>query len=467
MPQFQMNLDVNDWAHEQFGECQLGDRRRTKRLVQIAAQAAQRPHGSTPDQAENWPDLKATYRLFDCDKVSFRAIIEPHLKHTTERLCGVTLMVSDTTELEFGCHRDVPGLGPTGDGVGRGFLLHSTVAVDRARGEIMDLAEQKLFCRQPAPKKETKTQRLNRERESQIWGESVSRLQTAPQGATFRYVFDRAGDNFETFCQLHQQQAQWVIRAAQKHRLVLDCEGQKRRLDELVAEQPPVDTYHVKLQKQTGQLPRTVKVELRYATLEMPRPHATSGWVRESGIQQISMSVVEVRAVADPKDDDPIRWLLLTSDIIISVLEAKQVVSDYEKRWVVEEYHKALKTGCRVESRQYETGERLQRVIGLLSIVGVRLLQLRAHARLTPDRPALEVVPRDWVQLLPQARHRGRAHSSSEQITVREFYRCLAKLGGFVGRKRDGEPGWITIWRGFEKLQLILRGVQLERSRCG
>jgi len=467
MPHFQITLDVDDWASEQFGECQLGDQRRTKRLVRIAAQAAQRPDGSTPDQAENWADLKATYRLFDSDKVSFRAIIEPHLKHTTERLSGVTLMVSDTTELEFGCHRDVPGLGPTGDGVGRGFLFHSTVAVDRACGEIMGLAEQHLFCRQAAPKKETRAQRVKRDRESQIWGESVSRLQTAPKGVVFRYVFDRAGDNFETFCQLRQQQAQWVIRAAQTHRVVLDFQGQRRSLDELIADQPSVDTYGVKLQKQKGQPPRRVQVELRYVTLQMPRPHVASPLVRESGIQQIPMSAVEVRTVDHSEKDGPIRWMLLTSDAISSTEQAKQVVSDYQKRWVVEEYHKALKTGCRIESRQYETGERLQRVIGVLSIVGVRLLQLRAHARMSPDRPAIEVVPADWVKILPQARHRGRARTSSEPMTVQAFYRSLAQLGGFIGRKRDGEPGWITIWRGFEKLQLILRGVQLERSKCG
>ena len=101
-------------------------------------------------------------------------------------------------------------------------------------------------------------------------------------------------------------------------------------------------------------------------------------------------------------------------------------------------------------------------------VVAVRLLQLRSHARLTPDRPALEVVPQEWVEVVSATRHRGRRRRRTPStMTVRDFYRSLAKLGGFPGRKRDGEPGWITIWRGFEKLQLILRGVEFARTRCG
>ena len=99
-------------------------------------------------------------------------------------------------------------------------------------------------------------------------------------------------------------------------------------------------------------------------------------------------------------------------------------------------------------------------------MVAVRLLQLRSHARLTPDRAALEVVPQEWVEVVGATRHRSRRCTPST-MTVRDFYRSLAKLGGFLGRKRDDKPGWITIWRGFEKLQLILRGVEFARTRCG
>ena len=127
---------------------------------------------------------------------------------------------------------------------------------------------------------------------------------------------------------------------------------------------------------------------------------------------------------------------------------------------MVEDFHKALKTGCRVEERQYETSERLEAISGLLSVTAVRLLQLRSTARQTPDRPATDIVPSHWVTVL--SRLRGR-----RIVTVRDFFRQLAGLGGHMLRKCDGEPGWITLWRGFEKLHLALRAVEAYRRKCG
>jgi hypothetical protein len=126
----------------------------------------------------------------------------------------------------------------------------------------------------------------------------------------------------------------------------------------------------------------------------------------------------------------------------------------YEKRWLVEEYFKALKSGCQVTQRQLKTKGRLEALVGLLSVVAVRLLQLKAHARSEPGRPAAEVVPMRYVNLLKLARGIKRTTS----LTAGRFYRELAKLGGFLGRKHDGDPGWITIWCGWDKLQLMMRG---------
>ena len=125
---------------------------------------------------------------------------------------------------------------------------------------------------------------------------------------------------------------------------------------------------------------------------------------------------------------------------------------NYEKRWLIEGFHKALKTGCRVEERQYADGQSLSALAGLLSVVAVRLLQLKAMARAEPNRPASEVVPRIWLRGLEILRRRPVLG-----CTVREFYRPLAGLGGYLGRKGDGEPGWITLWRGFDKLALAIR----------
>ena len=129
------------------------------------------------------------------------------------------------------------------------------------------------------------------------------------------------------------------------------------------------------------------------------------------------------------------------------------MIEYYELRWLVEEYHKALKTGCRTESPQLKTADRLEAFVGLTSVVAVRLLQLKSIARTNPEVPAQRVIPSVWLKMLKLARKNlSRVHG----LTVGQFYREVAKLGGFLGRKSDGEPGWITIWRGWEKLNVFV-----------
>ena len=172
------------------------------------------------------------------------------------------------------------------------------------------------------------------------------------------------------------------------------------------------------------------------------------------------MWVVHVKEVDAPKGIEPLEWILLTSLPVESFEDAWLVIGYYEKRWLIEEWHKALKTGCRLEHRQLKTAGRLEALTGLLSVVAVRLLQLKSAARTAPDRPAREMVPLHWIVMLQAARPSKKAVRPSS-MTVGEFYRQLAMFGGFLGRKSDGEPGWITIWRGWQKLYLIVRGAEL------
>lgn len=155
---------------------------------------------------------------------------------------------------------------------------------------------------------------------------------------------------------------------------------------------------------------------------------------------------------------EPIDWVLLTSLPVRTLEEAMEVIGYYEKRWLIEEWHKALKTGCQVEKRQLQTSHRLEALTGLLSVVAVRLMQLKEMGRREPQRAAVELVPQRYVELVHRAR-RGRGDAG--QWTIRDFFRGVAGLGGFLGRKGDGEPGWITIWRGWEVLHWMLQGAQL------
>jgi len=223
-----VTLNVNEWAQEQFGECDLGDVRRTRRLVQYAAEAAADPSGSTPKQTESWGECKAAYRLMHSDDVSFSAITAPHYQATRARTEGTWLLIDDTPETHFpGVH--VRGLGPTGDGGGRGFLLHSSLMVSTDGQEIVGLAGQVIRYRRKVKKESSGAKRVRRkDRESVIWGQLIDQIGRPPEGVRFIHVCDRGGDQFELYCRMLLQGTSWVVRAAQLHRTKYYRPNQKR-----------------------------------------------------------------------------------------------------------------------------------------------------------------------------------------------------------------------------------------------
>jgi hypothetical protein len=458
-----LELDVNRWAEQQFGSCDLGDKRRTNRAVKVAAQFAADPCASTPRQTESWTDCKAVYRLMNEEDATFSRLASPHWQQTRNQAQGHFLLLGDTTTLDFGAHRHVTGLTAVGNGSGRGFLLHSSVMVNAEGEEIYGLAGQTIYYRQPVPKGETFRQRLNRERESKVWGEVVELIGAPPEAATFTHVFDRGADNFEVYCRLVLSRTDWVIRAAQLKRKVRTPRGAQQRLRDYLDSLAPCGAYELTVRANRKQPARTSTVEVRFGPVLVQAPRDCGKFVRECGIAAITMWVVDVREVNPPPGVQPLHWVLYTSHAVESFQDAWRVIGYYEKRPLIEEFHKAIKTGCRLESRQYQTSHALEAAAGMLSVLAIRLVQLKSIARTDPNRPADAVVPRRWLNMVRNIQ-RGKQRNVS---TVREFYHAVAKLGGWLGRKHDGEPGWITLWHGFDKLVLMLRGADLARSKCG
>ena len=459
-----------EWAQENFGTCKLGDKRRTKRLVKVAAAVANNPSASFPDQMEKWGDLKAAYKLFNSKGVSFEEVARPHWELTKQRTAGHYLVIGDTTELNFGRRRKVRGLRPTGNGSGRGFLLHNALMVDAESEEIIGVAGQTIHYRaekQPGTskkktkktKKENSDQKLERERESEVWGEVIDQVGKPPLGVQWIHVLDRGGDNFEVYCHLLNQRSDWVVRAGRLNRFVLAGPDEERmKLSDYLPQLKLLGTYELYLRARPKQPARTAKLEVRVGSIKMPVPHHKSDWLRQLNPEPIAMNVVYVVEVDAPAGVTPISWVLLTSLPAKTYEQAWIVIGHYERRWLVEEYHKALKTGCRVTKRQLKDAGRLEPMVALMSVVAVRLLRLKSLARTSPDIPAQRVVPRVWLQMLKLARKGlDRVHD----LTVGQFFREVAKLGGFLGRKGDGEPGWITIWRGWEKLNNLVRAASM------
>lgn len=457
-------LEISKWAEEQFATCELGDRRRTKRVVTLAAQAAAMPDASTPKQTEGWGDCKAAYRLFAAENVTFEALTAPHCAMSRAVSAGTWLVINDTTEINFGYDRQLSGVGRVGSAQARGFYLHTAMIVSAESEEIMGVAGQDLYSRPLKKVKRVSSQRRkNLQRETDMWGRVIDRVGSPPAEARFIHVCDRGADNFEVYCHLLQQRAGWVIRAAQLKRRVLNADDCECSLDAVVRAAPLQGTYELEVCANCDQPARTAMIEVRCARLVMPRPqNGISRFVSESGVTEIPMWAVEAREVNPPPGVDALRWVLLTSEEVRGFDDAWRTIAWYEKRPLIEEYHKCLKTGCRVEERLYRSGERLAPVIGLLSVLAVRLLQLKMVARRDPEQPAAQVVPKEWLAAMPLLLKKRRPMK-----TVRDFFRGLAQLGGFLGRKGDGEPGWQTIWGGLEKLLLCLRGADVLAKKCG
>ena len=444
---------VTNWALLNFGDCELGDKRRTKRLVQVAEQVGNNPSASLPNQIEHWGDLKAAYRLFDRDEVTFEAVARPHWELTKKNATGGRyLVIGDTTEIDFGKDREIKGVGPTGNGSGQGFLLHNALMVSADAKEIIGVAGQTIHYRKKkaSKKRENASQRMKRKRESDVWGIVIDQIGKPPEDTQYVHVFDRGGDNFEVYCRLLQQRDDWLIRASKMSRYVLVGESEERMsLKDYLPQLQPIGGYTLSLRSRDKEVAREAEIEVRIGQVKIPRPRHVSPWVRKLNPSSIVMNVIEVIEVNAPKGVKPIHWVLFTSLPVMTFDDAWEMIEYYESRWLVEEYHKAMKTGCSTESRQLKAAGRLEAFVGLTSVVAVRLLQLKSLARTNPEVPAQRVVPRVWLQMLKLAR-KGlhRVHD----LTIGQFYREVAKLGGFLGRKSDGEPGWITIWRGWEKL---------------
>jgi len=166
---------------------------------------------------------------------------------------------------------------------------------------------------------------------------------------------------------------------------------------------------------------------------------------------------VRVHEIDPPAGAEPVEWVILTDEPVADLSAALTVAFWYACRWLIEEYHKCLKSGCRVEARQLEDAGRLAPLVGVLGVVAVRLLQLKHRARTDPDAPARSVVPERSVKTL------AAKLALPEGMTARQFWRGTAQLGGFLGRKGDGDPGWQTLWRGWQQLELLTEGAELAK----
>jgi hypothetical protein len=442
----------------------VGDVRRSRRLVAIAAAMMRRPNASLPHQLHSPKALKAAYRCLGEAEVTPQAVIRPHCQHT-RRLAGeppLVLLLQDTTHADFTAHRKAKGLGPIGDGKGRGFLLQTVLAVLPSPRQVLGIAHQEPFLRQPAPyPKENSSQRQRRPRESQVWERAVLAIGAPPPEALWVHVGDRGADLFDFLTACRRQGCHFLVRAYQE-RCVLTPDATASYLLTFAAMWPAQGERTIGVPARPGQPARDARLAIGWSPVTLQAPAQPRG----TGRRPLSAWVVHVVEIDPPAGVEPLEWVLITSVPTLTLAAAWERVDWYRCRWLIEEYHRCLKSGCLLEQRQLRDYAGLSRLLSLLAPIAVRLLQLREIARLYPERLATEALPRELVQLVATL-----AEVPVETLTVDRLWRAVAGWGGYLGRRGDGPPGWQTLWRGWLHVQTLLEGVRLAPllppSKCG
>lgn len=448
----------DQWAQIEFGLASLGDRRRTKRLVNIATHLAASPGGTLPQAFPHWAELKAAYRFFGQRGVSFERILAPHLERTRDacRQPGEYLIIEDTTLLDYSGHPATEDLGVIGDGGGRGFELHSALAVrveswtleQRPEGTMTGLFGQTCRTPRPAPKGQTRREQLSRPRKSQTWAAAFKAAGCPPEGSQWIYVADRESDCYEPMQICQQHGVDFVIRSGHDRRLADEAGA----LQEALAQAPVLGQSTVEVRARGGQPARTARVELRCVRVKLDGPWRPGGWQAPLA----ESNVVEVKEVSAPAGvKEPLHWKLLTSLPCATLAQVLRVVGRYAARWWIEEYHKALKSGAGVEASQLERGDRLEALIAILAVVAVRLLGAKMLARSRPEtfEAAASFGP-EMLGLLEKKIGPPKGGWTNRNVII-----AVARLGGFLARKHDGQPGWQTIWRGWQRLRWMCEGL--------
>ncbi|HYN81745.1 MAG TPA: IS4 family transposase [Gemmatimonadaceae bacterium] len=445
----QASTDEEDWAQAEFGAAELGDARRTARLVQLARQLAERPEASLPQALEDGATLKAAYRFFDNADIAHEKILAPHVVSSLGRMQGqeVILAVQDTTFIDYSTHLATEGLGPLHAKGGHGMILHGTLAFTPQRLPLGVLSL-RLWARDVNKPKQRATRRSRaiEDKESYKWIDSVQAvagLKARLPGTRLVSVGDRESDVFEFFTEAQALGVDVLVRAAWDR----NVKGPEAQVFATLAVAPVVAHKQLALPASGKRKARTAKLEIRACPLTLKGPRNGSG----QGLGSLALWSVWAYEPEPPAGVAPLDWKLLTSVPVTSAEQALERLEWYAARWGIEQWHKILKSGCRIEMRQLESAERLERLLTIYAVIAWRILYATLLARLVPEMACTAILQDDEWEALYCRIHRTPV-PPARPPPLRQAIRWIARLGGFLGRTGDGEPGSKTLWQGFQEL---------------
>lgn len=449
---------VIDWAEEEFGNCQLGDARLTERLTIIARDFFAQPMANLPQSCGSRAKTKAAYRFLDHEGTTLETLLKPHYAATEKRIGreAVVLAVQDTSSINYSGLKETEGLGPIGTTVdgAQGMLLHGTLAFN-LEGTPLGLIDAQCWQRDPAEFGKKRNKLSIEDKESGKWLKSyraVVDLQKRCPDTMLVSVGDREADIYELFYEatvVHANGPKLLIRAKQDRRVA----GEHTNLWNTLEHQPLAGMLALNVPRTPKRVARKADLEIRCAmvTLHAPQNKKTSDGKEAPDVCVYAVLAKEINTSVK----EPLEWLLLTTLPVVSFEDAAEKLVWYTKRWGIEVYHKILKSGCRIEERQLCTAERLEACLAIDLVVAWRIYQMNKLAREVPDASAeICFEQTEWKALMVYTNKKG-TPLPDKPPTMRDAVRRLASLGGFLGRKCDGEPGTQTLWRGLHRLHDI------------
>jgi hypothetical protein len=449
---------AGDWAEREFEKARFTDRRLTQRLVSIARDFYSRPQASIPKACNGErAKVKAVYRFMDNQEVTLAKLLEPHQEQTRQRMAEhqVVLAVQDSTSLNYTGHLSTAGLGPIGTkrSGALGLIVHDTVAVT-PDGLALGVIDAQVWVRDGEDKE---AGRSIEHKESVKWLRSyqvAARLQAQLKKTRVVSVGDRESDVYELFATAREH-----IEAGGPHLLVRATEDRclaatSKNLWEKVEAQSVAGYRKIVVPPHPGTKGRKANLSVRFCAVVLSPPQG------KSTLGKVRLWAVHARERRAPTGVEPVEWMLLTTLEVTDFDQACEKLDWYTQRWMIEVFHRTLKSGCRIEDRQLGHVRRLENCLAIDMVVAVRVMHLTWLGRTKPNQPCtIYFEDHQWKAL--SCFLTRKPTPPTKVPAIREVVGWIAKLGGYLGRQSDREPGTQVLWEGIQRADDIIETVKV------
>jgi len=440
---------------DEFKHVKFKDYRLVKRIKDFAESMEESPQSSIPKACQTHSKTKACYRLLGNQKLNPDIVINSHRKETIKRIKEHTqvLMLQDTTSSDYTTHKKTEGLGPIGTTENlSGILIHSALCVTTT-GVPLGIMAQKTWVRnlEERGKRALRKELPLEEKESYKWFELMDlSLKGIPQEITVITVADREADIFELFHKARAENRELLIRAIHNRRVAQE----QKRLYQQIEQSPAIGKCLVKLPRNTklNTPERKTLLTIKACEVTLLPPQIKNN----QGLNKVNLYAVHAEEISPPKGVEPVKWLLLTTLPVKSTEQAQEKIQWYCHRWKIERFHFVLKSGYGIERLQLETCARLQNAISIFSVLSWKITWITYQSRETPNVPCTLILDDlEWKVLYCVINKTSRPPKVPP--TLKEAVILIARLGGFLARKNDGDPGVKTLWLGYRELNNSLK----------